>query len=132
MTMWNSSTRKEILKEKNQIDDGLGYPEWRLSLCLLFSWAVTFIITRRGVQSSGKASYFLALFPYVIMVTLLIRAATLEGADKGMLYFINPVWSKLLEPQVTSTNLPSLNLNNQSHVKGFLKRKLIGVAVTMW
>jgi solute carrier family 6 amino acid transporter-like protein 5/7/9/14 len=53
------------------------------------------------VKSSGKAAYFLALFPYVIMVTLLIRGATLPGAGQGILFFIEPQWEELLNPEVS-------------------------------
>jgi solute carrier family 6 amino acid transporter-like protein 5/7/9/14 len=95
-----SSFRKEVLKEITDLSDGIGMPEWRLTLCLLVSWVITFLVSVRGVQSSGKASYFLALFPYVIMITLLIRAATLEGAAEGMYYFIKTDWAKLAEPDV--------------------------------
>jgi solute carrier family 6 amino acid transporter-like protein 5/7/9/14 len=91
---------KEVLKEITDLSDGIGMPEWRLTLCLLVSWVITFLVSVRGVQSSGKASYFLALFPYVIMITLLIRAATLEGAAEGMYYFIKTDWAKLAEPDV--------------------------------
>ena len=31
---------------------------------------------------------------------MLIRGATLEGAAEGVVYFITPQWSKLLEPGV--------------------------------
>lgn len=95
---------KEVLKEITDISDGIGSPEWRLTLCLLASWIVTFLVSVKGVQSSGKASYFLALFPYVIMITLLIRAATLEGAADGMYYFIKTDWAKLLEADVILQN----------------------------
>ncbi|XP_011503193.1 PREDICTED: sodium-dependent nutrient amino acid transporter 1-like [Ceratosolen solmsi marchali] len=91
---------KAVLKEKPNIDDGLGFPDWRLSLCLLLSWLCIFGVLARGVQSSGKAAYFLALFPYVIMIALLIRAVTLEGATTGILYFIRPNWSKLFQADV--------------------------------
>nr|XP_008196787.1 PREDICTED: sodium-dependent nutrient amino acid transporter 1 [Tribolium castaneum] len=91
---------KEVLKEITDISDGIGTPEWRLTLCLLASWIITFLVSVKGVQSSGKASYFLALFPYVIMITLLIRAATLEGAADGMYYFIKTDWAKLAEADV--------------------------------
>ncbi|XP_065339355.1 sodium-dependent nutrient amino acid transporter 1-like isoform X2 [Cloeon dipterum] len=89
-----------VLQEKDQIDDGIGYPEWRLSLCLLFSWITICLVLIKGVQSSGKAAYFLALFPYVVLIILLIRGATLPGAVNGILYFITPQWEKLLDPQV--------------------------------
>ncbi|XP_017768588.1 PREDICTED: sodium-dependent nutrient amino acid transporter 1-like [Nicrophorus vespilloides] len=91
---------KEVLKEIPSIEDGIGLPEWRLTLCLLAAWIITFVVSRRGVQSSGKAAYFLALFPYVVMIALLIRAATLDGAAEGILFFYRPEWSKLLSADV--------------------------------
>ncbi|XP_066249630.1 sodium-dependent nutrient amino acid transporter 1-like [Euwallacea similis] len=92
--------RLEVLRQKDNISDGIGVPEWRLTLCLLASWIITFLVSVRGVKSSGKASYFLALFPYVIMITLLIRAATLSGAGDGMYYFIETDWAKLGQASV--------------------------------
>nr|CAD7568157.1 unnamed protein product [Timema californicum] len=89
-----------VLREPDTIHNGIGPPEWRLTLCLLFSWICVFLVCVRGVKSSGKASYFLALFPYVIMITLLIKGCTLEGAGKGVLFFITPQWEELLNPNV--------------------------------
>nr|XP_053636084.1 sodium-dependent nutrient amino acid transporter 1-like [Cherax quadricarinatus] len=87
-----------VLKMADNIDDGIGVPDWRLSLCLLFSWAVLFFTLAKGVQSSGKVAYFTALFPYVVLFTLLGRGVTLPGAEDGILYFIIPQWEKLLDP----------------------------------
>lgn len=42
--------------------------------------------------------WFTALFPYVILFILLVRAVTLEGADVGLLYYITPDWSLLSKP----------------------------------
>jgi hypothetical protein len=92
---------KYVLNETDSIEDGIGVPDWRLTLCLLFSWITIFLVIIRGVKSSGKAAYFLALFPYVVMVTLLIRGATLPGAVDGILFFITPQWDKLLDPIVS-------------------------------
>ncbi|TDG44561.1 hypothetical protein AWZ03_009033 [Drosophila navojoa] len=89
-----------ILREKTTIDDGIGYPSWSLSLTLAVAWLIIAGIMFRGIKSSGKASYFLALFPYVVMLILLARALTLPGATDGVLYFLKPQWHKLLEPQV--------------------------------
>lgn len=94
-------SRREVLKEITDISGGIGLPEWRLTICLFVSWLMTFLVSFKGVSSSGKASYFLALFPYVIMIALLIRAVTLEGAGEGILFFIRPQWDKLLEASVS-------------------------------
>ncbi|CAO1427900.1 unnamed protein product [Diamesa serratosioi] len=91
---------KEILKEHESIQDGIGYPNWQLVLCLIFAWGCISAILIKGVKSSGKASYFLAVFPYIVMIILFVRSVTLEGALDGMLYFIKPQWSKMLEAKV--------------------------------
>ncbi|XP_055535859.1 sodium-dependent nutrient amino acid transporter 1-like isoform X2 [Wyeomyia smithii] len=91
---------KEVLKETGSIDAGIGKPDWRLVLCLLFPWICICLTLIKGIRSSGKASYFLAIFPYVIMLLLLIRACTLEGAGAGMLYLIKPQWDRILEAKV--------------------------------
>lgn len=54
------------------------------------------------MRSSGKAAYFLALFPYVVIITLLIQACTLDGAVDGILFFIKPQFSELLNPKASN------------------------------
>ncbi|XP_016983406.1 sodium-dependent nutrient amino acid transporter 1 [Drosophila rhopaloa] len=89
-----------VIKEKLDISDGVGDPDWKLTLALFVSWVVIFLVIMRGVKSSGKAAYFLALFPYVVLFVLLIRAVTLEGAKDGILFFLEPQWGELLNPTV--------------------------------
>ncbi|XP_076679954.1 sodium-dependent nutrient amino acid transporter 1 [Andrena cerasifolii] len=92
--------RKIVLNEYDSIEDGIGAPSWQLTICLFFSWASIFAVLYRGVKSTGKAAYFLAIFPYVVMIALLIRAVTLEGAVDGILFLITPKWDKLWQPTV--------------------------------
>lgn len=92
--------RKSVLKEKQSIDDGIGLPDWKLTLCLLLAWGCIFAVLARGMKSSGKASYFLAIFPYIIMISLLVRAVTLDGAVNGIIFFIKPDWDKLFDAHV--------------------------------
>ncbi|KAJ8668094.1 hypothetical protein QAD02_009757 [Eretmocerus hayati] len=91
---------KTVLKEKSNIDEGLGWPDLKLTFCLLLAWLCILVVLIRGIHSSGKVAYFLALFPYVIMAALLTRAVTLEGSMDGILFFIKPNWSKLFEAKV--------------------------------
>lgn len=90
----------EVLNEANDIENGIGTPILNLSIFLFIAWFFIAGVLIKGIRSSGKASYFLALFPYVIIAILLIRAVTLEGAWNGILYFIKPRWDKILEPKV--------------------------------
>lgn len=94
--------RNEVFPQKENIDDGIGLPEWRLSLCLLLSWIIIFLTLVKGVKSSGKVAYFTAIFPYVVLFILLIRGVTLPGAWTGILFFITPQWSKIYDPNVST------------------------------
>ncbi|XP_047349939.1 sodium-dependent nutrient amino acid transporter 1-like isoform X2 [Vespa velutina] len=89
-----------VLHDKDNIDDGIGLPDWKLTLCLFGCWASVCIVIFQGAKSTGKASYFLAIFPYIILIALLIRAVTLNGAANGILFFITPQWDMLLKPKV--------------------------------
>ncbi len=48
-----------------------------------------------------QVAYFTATFPYLMLTVLVVRGVTLEGASKGILYFVTPDWSKLKEPDVS-------------------------------
>ncbi|XP_060078471.1 sodium- and chloride-dependent neutral and basic amino acid transporter B(0+)-like [Ylistrum balloti] len=81
-------------------NDNIGAPLWKLALCLLMSWIIVVLCLIKGVKSSGKVVYFTATFPYVILLILLVRGATLDGAIDGVIYFIVPKWEKLLDVNV--------------------------------
>uniref|UniRef100_A0A8C6XYH9 Transporter n=1 Tax=Naja naja TaxID=35670 RepID=A0A8C6XYH9_NAJNA len=73
---------------------GLGDPgpvREPLALCLLLAWAVIFLCTLKGIRSSGKIVYFTATFPYVVIVVLVIRGATLEGSIEGVYFYLSTV-----------------------------------------
>ncbi|KAM3621385.1 uncharacterized protein V6R79_010570 [Siganus canaliculatus] len=61
---------------------------WHLALCLLLSSLLVAAALIRGIKSSGKVVYFTATFPYVVILVLLIRGVTLEGAQEGIQFFI--------------------------------------------
>ncbi|UYV62769.1 hypothetical protein LAZ67_2001879 [Cordylochernes scorpioides] len=78
----------------------LGSLNFELSGYLLLAWALVYVVICRGLDKSGKIIWFTALFPYVTLTSLLIRGLTLEGAQTGVLYYLTPTWSKLLEAKV--------------------------------
>ncbi|XP_055625251.1 sodium-dependent nutrient amino acid transporter 1-like [Toxorhynchites rutilus septentrionalis] len=91
---------RSVTGEAFLVGDEIGVPDWKLGLCLLFIWTCMTFMLIKGIKGSGKISYFLALFPYVVMIFFAIYCFTLEGAMDGVLYFIKPEWDQLLNPTV--------------------------------
>ncbi|XP_058834011.1 sodium-dependent nutrient amino acid transporter 1-like [Topomyia yanbarensis] len=91
---------RSVTGEAYLVGNEIGLPDWRLGLCLLFIWVCMTFMLIKGIRGSGKISYFLALFPYVIMVFFAVYCFSLEGAMDGLLYFIKPDWQQLLNPTV--------------------------------
>uniref|UniRef100_A0A8C9SP83 Transporter n=1 Tax=Scleropages formosus TaxID=113540 RepID=A0A8C9SP83_SCLFO len=82
---------------------GVGDPgtiRWELILLLLVAWILVYLSIFKGVKSTGKVVYFTALFPYVILVALLINNVQLPGAMKGIEFYIIPEWDKLKSLEV--------------------------------
>ena len=65
------------------------------------AWIIICGILIKGVESSGKVAYFTALFPYVVLLILLVRGVTLKGAGTGIEKFLKPQWDKLYDPKVS-------------------------------
>jgi len=86
----------------NQSDglENMGEVQWHLCLCLLAAWIIIFLCLIKGIKSSGKVVYFTATYPYFVLVILLIKAATLEGAIDGIRFYMVPDWSRLSDIKV--------------------------------
>jgi len=97
-------TRKTVFPQYPNLDNGIGAPEWRLTLCLLASWVVILLSLIKGVKSSGKVAYFTAIFPYVVLFILLIRGATLEGAWEGIKFLLVFNIEDLLQARVSTVS----------------------------
>ena len=80
--------------------ENYGVPRWQLILCLACGWTLITLVLIKGIQSYGKAAYVITLSPYFILTALIIYAAQLPGADKGIEFYITPQWDRLLEFQV--------------------------------
>ncbi|KAF6735703.1 Sodium- and chloride-dependent neutral and basic amino acid transporter B(0+) [Oryzias melastigma] len=82
--------------------DETGPVVWHLALCLLLSSLFVAAALIRGIKSSGKVVYFTATFPYVVILILLIRGVTLEGAMDGIEFYIGSQsnLTKLTEAEV--------------------------------
>ncbi|XP_027241427.1 inactive sodium-dependent neutral amino acid transporter B(0)AT3 isoform X1 [Cricetulus griseus] len=77
-----------------------GTIQWKLFLCLVACWATVYLCIIRGIESTGKAIYFTALFPYVVLTIFLVRGLTLPGATEGLTYLFTPNMKFLQNPRV--------------------------------
>ncbi|KAM4547483.1 sodium- and chloride-dependent GABA transporter 2-like [Fundulus diaphanus] len=91
--------QQRVLKISGGIEE-MGGVRWELALCLLLSWIICYFCVWKGIKSTGKAAYFTATFPYVMLFILLIRGVTLPGALDGIIYYLYPDISRLSDPQV--------------------------------
>ncbi|XP_072361192.1 sodium- and chloride-dependent neutral and basic amino acid transporter B(0+)-like [Scyliorhinus torazame] len=76
-----------VLRRSSSIDE-TGKIIWYLALSLLLAWIIVGVALAKGIKTSGKVVYFTATFPYLVLIILMIRGATLEGAYKGIQYYI--------------------------------------------
>eukprot|EP00105_Crassostrea_gigas_P008444 XP_011423014.1 PREDICTED: sodium- and chloride-dependent taurine transporter-like isoform X2 [Crassostrea gigas] len=90
---------RKVLQLSSGVDHA-GTVKWDLALCLLLAWIVVYGCIWKGIKSSGKVMYFTATSPYILMLILLIRGVTLDGAAEGLKFYLLPDWSKLQEAQV--------------------------------
>ncbi|KAL6073009.1 hypothetical protein STEG23_010735 [Scotinomys teguina] len=77
-----------------------GTIQWKLFLCLIACWATVYLCVIRGIESTGKAIYFTALFPYLVLTIFLVRGLTLPGATEGLTYLFTPNMKILQNPRV--------------------------------
>ncbi|KAL3058693.1 hypothetical protein OYC64_010781 [Pagothenia borchgrevinki] len=80
--------------------EALGNIQGDLALYLFLAWALCYFCVWKGVRSTGKAAYFTATFPFIMLVVLFIRGMTLPGAIHGIKYYLYPNLTRLVEPQV--------------------------------
>lgn len=52
-------------------------------------------------SSLHQVVWVTATFPYLVLLVLLIRGATLPGAWRGVVFYLKPDWEKLLSTTVS-------------------------------
>lgn len=114
--------------------EDFGLPKLDLVFLVLLAWIIVYFCIWKGVKSTGKVRfsiihiyaknnidkfcfmkvvYVTAVFPYIVLIIILIRGVTLEGASIGLKYFLVPKWEDLLKPSVIKQlDAEILNINN--------------------
>ena len=87
------------LQATSDISDNGGFVP-AISICWALCWICTYLCLFKGIKSSGKAAYFTATFPYVVLSCLFVRGITLEGAWLGIKVLFTPDFGRLADPIV--------------------------------
>lgn len=86
-----------------QISDGIedmGELRWELVACLLCAWILIYFAIWKSIKSSAKVRYLTATLPFLLILVFLGKSLTLEGAQNGVRYFLQPKWEKLGDADV--------------------------------
>uniref|UniRef100_A0A1B0FKI7 Transporter n=1 Tax=Glossina morsitans morsitans TaxID=37546 RepID=A0A1B0FKI7_GLOMM len=78
----------------------LGAIKWDMAACLLIVYLICYFSLWKGISTSGKVVWFTALFPYAVLLILLIRGITLPGSAMGIRYYLNPNFDAIYKAEV--------------------------------
>ena len=92
----------KLLLSKSESFEDFGTPQLYSALSLFVAWIIVGVCIIRGVKSSGKVAYFTAIFPYIVILILIIQSATLSGAGEGVKYYVIPKWDLVGKFEVIS------------------------------
>lgn len=78
----------------------LGKIQTTVLIGLVISWIMIVFSIWKGAKTVGKVVYATVILPWILLLVFVIRGVTLPGAAIGLTYYLNPVFSKLLDPSV--------------------------------
>jgi len=85
------------------MSEGIDTPSalrWELVACLLVAWLLVYFAVWKSVRSSGRMIYLTATLPFAMVLVLLGRALSLQGAVTGLQFFFRPDWTLLADAKV--------------------------------
>lgn len=100
---WGENTSDFFYKDTLGLTSGpLDFGGIKISLLigLVLTWISIVACIWKGPETVGKVVYATVFIPWIILIILVIRGVTLEGASVGLLYYLKPTFSKLLEGKV--------------------------------
>ncbi len=66
---------------------------------LVIIWALMYLCIFRGVKLVSKVVLWTVPLPWIMLLILAMRGLTLEGAQQGLNFYLDPDFSKLREPE---------------------------------
>ena len=69
-------------------------------LSVTLAWMLTFGAVHKGIKSSSKVVWVTVPLPFVLLLVLLVRGLSLEGASVGVEYYLKPDMVRIVDPRV--------------------------------
>ncbi len=76
----------------------LGAIRPEIVIWLVVAWTAMYFSIFKGVKLLGKVAWMTVPLPWFMLAILTVRGLTLEGSMKGLVYYLDPVWSELSKP----------------------------------
>ena len=100
---WGDNTSDFFFKDTLGITSGpleFGGIKTPLMIGLVLTWVSIVGCIWKGPETVGKVVYATVLIPWIILIVLVIRGVTLDGAGIGLAYYLKPTFAKLLDGKV--------------------------------
>jgi len=99
---WMGKAKDYFFDEYLQNNDSLKLDgiRWPIVGALTVVWTIMYFCIFKGVRMVGKIVMWTVPIPWLMLVILMIKGLTLDGAVKGLEYFLEPDWQVLKDPQV--------------------------------
>ena len=100
---WGENTSDFFFKDTLGLTSGpfdFGGIKPSLFIGLVLTWVSIVACIWKGPETVGKVVYATVLIPWIILIVLVIRGVTLDGAGIGLVYYLKPTFSKLLSGSV--------------------------------
>ena len=78
----------------------LGAIRWPILAALAVIWTLMYLCIFKGVKLVSKIVLWTVPVPWIMLIVLMIRGLTLEGAIQGLEYYLEPNWDVLSDPRV--------------------------------
>ncbi len=101
---WGGSGLAGVENAENFFDnyltggDTIGPFQLGIVIPLVIAWVVMYLCIFRGVKLVGKIVWLTVPLPWIMLFILAVRGLTLPGSMKGLVYYLDPVWSELAKP----------------------------------
>lgn len=108
---WGDNTKEFFHQNVLHLSSGVG-DIGNVSVSIIFAlvivWALIYFSAWKGVRSIGKVVLVTMPLPVILLVVLLIRGFTLPGAMNGVLFYLKPNFSALLDFEVWSAAMSQI------------------------